>query len=363
MIVRIAQRLMLCPAAPYHEDGVRGEVEAICAENGLSARRDRFGNVHIELRGRPGERPVVLAAHLDHPGFVITRGLGQGRYQATFQGGVPAVFFRRGLPVRLMPGSVKAILEKSLGEGRGFQVKVKGDRKVSVVPRFAVWDLPDFQLRKDRIVGRACDDLIGAASVLETLISLNRKKARVNAIGLLSRAEEVGFHGALAVADEGLIPKNSLVISLETSRELPAVKMGKGVIIRVGDRSSIFDSDASRFLWEAALELQAKDEDFCFQRALMSGGTCEATAFQEYGFQTGAVCVALGNYHNCASKNRIAAEFVNVKDVASMVALLEHAICRMPAFEKLTGKLRQRLRRLTVEAKRRLGRGLAAHPP
>ena len=41
----------------------------------------------------------------------------------------------------------------------------------------------------------------------------------------------------------------------------------------------------------------------------MSGGTCEATAYQEFGFQTAAVCVALGNYHNCGPRNRIAAEF------------------------------------------------------
>ena len=34
------------------------------------------------------------------------------------------------------------------------------------------------------------------------------------------------------------------------------------------------------------------------QRCLMSGGTCEATAYQLYGYETGGLCIALGNYHN-----------------------------------------------------------------
>ena len=64
-----------------------------------------------------------------------------------------------------------------------------------------------------------------------------------------ARAEEIGFHGALAVAAKRGVPKNSLIVSLETSRELPGVKMGQGVILRVGDRTSIFDSEATLGSW------------------------------------------------------------------------------------------------------------------
>ena len=43
----------------------------------------------------------------------------------------------------------------------------------------------------------------------------------------------------------------------------------------------------------------------------MSGGTCEATAYQLYGYRTAALCVALGNYHNCGPDLTIAPEFVD----------------------------------------------------
>jgi endoglucanase len=86
----------------------------------------------------------------------------------------------------------------------------------------------------------------------------------------------------------------------------------------------------------------------------MSGGTCEATAYQEYGFQTGAVCVALGNYHNCTPGNRIAEEYVDVADACSMVDLLVEAAKSMPRFGKIVQKLPLRLEKLRREAVKRL---------
>lgn len=340
------------PAAPFHEHAVREEVERICAERSLAFKRDDFGNVIVRLQTAPKMRPIVLAAHLDHPGFEIVRRLSPTRWLARFQGGVPDHYFRKGIPVRLMPGGLAAKLGKRRGKAKEFEVHARHAPKIP--PRFAVWELEDFTVRKGRIHGRACDDLVGVASILATMIELKRRRARVNVIGLISRAEEIGLLGAMAAAAGRRLPKNSLVISLETSRELPGVKMGQGVILRVGDRTSIFNSEAMRFLAEAAAGLKSRNKKFSFQRGLMSGGTCEATAFQEFGYQTGAVCVALGNYHNCAEKNRIAEEFVSVSDAVSMVELLAAAAKQMPRYERLVGGLPQRLRRMLRKAEPRL---------
>ena len=45
------------PAVPVHEHEVRAEVEAICAEHGLEAKRDKFGNVIVRLVTAPKARP------------------------------------------------------------------------------------------------------------------------------------------------------------------------------------------------------------------------------------------------------------------------------------------------------------------
>jgi endoglucanase len=241
---------------------------------------------------------------------------------------------------------VAARLGRRAGSARDFEIHAAGGSPPP--PAFAVWDLPAFAFRRGHIHGRACDDLIGVACLLATIIELKRRRSVVNVIGLISRAEEVGFHGALAATRT--LPKNSLIVSLETSRELPGVKMGQGVILRVGDRTSIFDARATRFLREVAQGIKATRNGFSFQTGLMSGGTCEATAFQEFGFQTAAVCVALGNYHNCGPKKRIAAEYVSLSDVMGMVELLVAAARQLPRYTRLVDALPSRLRKIRRQA-------------
>jgi endoglucanase len=349
LLLEIAGRLMRHPAVACHEHAVREEVEAICREHSLAHRRDLSGNVLVSLRTAPRLRPVVLSAHMDHPGFEIQRSAGPHGWQARFRGGVPEDYFVPGTLVRLMPGNAIARLGRRLDKAK--KTYLLKSATTGTPPKFAVWDLPAFAIRRGRIHGRACDDLIGVASILAVMVELKRKRAAVNVIGAITRAEEVGFLGALALAARRTLPRNALVISLETSRELPGSAMGQGVILRTGDKASIFNSDATRYLAEVAVEVQKRDRTFHFQRALMSGGTCEATAYQEYGYQSSAVCVALGNYHNCGGDNRIEAEYVSVHDASSMVQLLVVAARRMQDYTGLVARLPQRLRALLAEAR------------
>lgn len=342
---------MCHPAAPYHEHAVRGEVQKICEEHKLTYEIDQYGNLLVRLVTAKNQRPFVMAAHMDHPGFEFVPGKRNSSPLVRFQGGVPDSYFRAGINIRLMPGAIPAKLGKRVGKDKTFEVKIS--KPLENQPKFAVWELIDFQAT-DVIVGRACDDLIGVASILATIIELKKARARVNVIGVISRAEEIGFRGVLALTNTKLLPRNSLVISLETSRELPGVKMGEGVILRVGDKTSVFDSEAMRFLSEIANEIRIRRKNFKFQRGLMAGGTCEATAFQEFGFQTGAVCIALGNYHNCADNDKIAAEYVNLADACGMVELLVGAAKQMSEFKDLISKLPIRLRQMRREAQARL---------
>jgi hypothetical protein len=276
---------------------VRAEAERICATTACFE-QDEFGNLLARLQTSPEKRPLVLAAHrpsgFRDPSACSLRIAGSRDSWAVS----PDTTFTL-IAVRSHAGSHARETWKTAGRGKQFEIHAP--TAPAVAPVFAVWEMDDFSVDGPRIVGRACDDLVGVAAILATLIELKQTGEGVNLIGVISRAEEIGFNGALTVAASTRLPKNSLVISLETSREMPPVQMGEGVIIRVGDRTSIFDSVATRFLEEVAANLSAPDKQFQFQRALMSGGTCEATAYQEFGFQTAAVCVALGNYHSFAA--------------------------------------------------------------
>lgn len=351
LFVAIAQKLMQHPAAPYHESAVSAEAIEICSEFDLLVKPDQYGNLWVRLNRMQKGRPLVLVAHMDHPGFILRRSIRQ-RLVGEFNGGVGDSYFKSGTRLRLMPGNYSSRLGKKISSRKEFKIPTKIRKDAH--PLFAVWEMADFSLREGRIYSRACDDLIGVASILTALIELKKTGEQGNVIGLLTRAEEVGFHGALVAAQSRKLAKNALVISLETSRELLPAKMGNGVIIRVGDRSSVFDSNATRYLSEVATQTASKDKNFTFQQALMSGGTCEATAFQEFGYQTGAVCVALGNYHNCAARNQIKPEFANVADCLKMMKLMIAAAREMPNYSRLLSPLSKRLNDFTRMAQTRL---------
>ncbi|HYR59444.1 MAG TPA: M20/M25/M40 family metallo-hydrolase [Chthoniobacteraceae bacterium] len=281
-LLEIIRPILAQPTAPFHEDAVRAEILVQLAQiPSVTTEQDEFGNVIARFRGCSDHAEYAFAAHMDHPGFVGEE----------FLGSVPESYREKKPPVR------------DFGA-------------------FAMWDLPAFELRDGRIFSRACDDLIGCAAIVALFHELDRIGAEASVHGLFTRAEEVGCIGAIQLAKSGRLPRELTIVSLECSSEKApgAGRMGEGVIVRVGDRTSVFDDAATAALTHAAAEARLP-----FQRCLMSGGTCEATAYQLYGWRTAALCVALGNYHNCGPELTIAPEFVALDDVSTMVELMTHA--------------------------------------
>ena len=84
---------------------------------------------------------------------------------------------------------------------------------------------------------------------------------------LLTRAEEEGFIGAIAASlQPKLLRKTDRVIAIECSAMQPYAPQGKGAIIRIGDRTSVFNSDLSYFITRQAELLAKKDKSFQYQR-------------------------------------------------------------------------------------------------
>ncbi|MEY5024714.1 MAG: hypothetical protein RLZZ244_242 [Verrucomicrobiota bacterium] len=207
--------------------------------------------------------------------------------------------------------------------------------------RFAMWDLPACEISQGRIHSRACDNLISCASILAVFQELEHEQAETAVMAAFTCAEEVGLLGAVYLARGGAVPPDVRVLSLETSAERPPAQMGHGVVVRVGDRTSIFDPRLTSELASCAAESGVQH-----QRCLMSGGTCEATAYQLYGYRVAGLCVPLGNYHNCAPNHQIGAEYVDMGDVLSMVHLCNAIVRHKPRqrpWTKLKAALELRL--------------------
>ena len=217
-----------------------------------------------------------------------------------------------------------------------------------------MWDLPAFRVRGDRLHAAAIDDVLGTAVMLATLSELVRRRVRVRVWCAFTRAEEVGFQGVLALLRENKIPKNAVVISVEMSSERPWARVGDGPVVRVGDRATIFDPNVARFLMQVVAQCRKLDSRFRAQRALMDGGTCEATAFAGFSYRTGGLCLPLGNYHNIGKNLRPRAEFVSLDDLERLLQLAVTTCLEWRDFDASATKLTARLLSMTRHAPRSL---------
>ncbi len=304
-LLSVVRALLEQPTAPFHEEAVRAEIVAQlrrCAH--VAIEHDRFGNMIARYRrGAEAGAKWGFAAHMDHPGWVRDE-----NRQLRFLGSVAEKFLTN-------------------PKTREF-----GD--------FAMWDLPAFELKNDQIHSRACDDLLGCAEIVCLFQQLEAAKAEVTCLGLFTRAEEVGFWGAIQLARSRVLPPDITILSLETSTPRGGAEIGRGPIVRVGDRLSIFDNRET-----ARLLSVARANDIPVQRCLLDGGACEATAYQAFGYTSVAASIGLGNYHNCAPDGTIQPEFVSADDYANMVRLC-YAVATAPVSDDplttLRGQLEER---------------------
>ena len=332
--LNILRDLGALPAVPFFEDGPAAYVMELLEGLTVKVERDDYGNIvaHYDRAGdaRP---PVAFVAHMDHPGFEIVSRSG-GAYAAEALGGVPAASLLKPTPVLVLAPGGRRIPAQAEPSGeresqRSVTVRLRSD-EVLEPPVPVVFDLPDFALDGGLIRMRALDDLAGCAGILAALERLFVSRAEADVYAVFTRAEEVGLFGARLLAESGILPQETLVVSVESSSVVPGVSQGEGPIIRVGDAARTFDANAEQLLMVASQSVQARNPEFRRQRQLMSGGVCEATAFGAFGYSVTGIAFPLGNYHNATTRipdpdGGVGAEYISLSDYLAGVDLIAEA--------------------------------------
>ncbi len=343
------------PTAAGCEAAVVRWIEQWAAQRpALVMQKDQHGNITLRKRRVGKGKPIYITAHLDHPAFVVTDVKNNRRITAEFRGGVNNEYFAGAKVVwhgdegQHIKGVVKTLEVHKRADGsmqREVEIELTQAVPMSAVQKGQVitWDLPAAKIKGDRLHAPACDDLAGVAAALAAMDLWLQQTTNEEALAdklpvahaverpadklpvahgdkhtapaardavwhpalaandlrlLLTRAEEIGFVGAIGACKVGTIPQGARVVALECSRSFKESPVGGGPIVRVGDRTSTFDPALTYRVGQIAGELQAEDATFRWQRKLMPGGTCEATAYLNYGYQATCVCLPLLNYHN-----------------------------------------------------------------
>lgn len=342
------QHLTSVPTAPFREKAVSRKAREWIARH-LGRRvsvREVRGGIIVSYRGAGDGPALALAAHLDHPAFRLEKSSSSGA-TALLQGGLPphllpgaAVEAFPAVPRDNVPLARGVIGERPKKEGGLWNISWTEAPRPGAQPAFAVLALVPFAVEGGWLSSRSIDDLLGCAVSLEAVRRLAAARARTNVTVLLNRAEEVGFVGALDMIAAGVLAEGDSYLSIESSRELPGSRPGKGPTIRLGDKACAFDPNLLALLDEAGDALRRRGTKV--QRLRLTGGTCEATAYLTFGLEAAGVAVPLVNYHNGWGAKAVAPERVRVSDVEGAVRLLVEAAKLFPA-KTLRGALRARL--------------------
>jgi endoglucanase len=346
-----------CPTAACHE----GLVRACLLErlNGLphvTTRLDEFGNLHATYEHEAGEHePFRVVSHMDHPGFVVRRGDGgaevhlAGGVQENYLAGKGIVFYHEQSKKPLG----RAVITGTAFSGETRRVEI--DRAIPAEATFATWDLPKARCTKRLFLSPACDDLVQVSTMLALLRRLAGSEARAGVHALFTRAEEIGFAGALAALQSKTPLAPLPTLSLEASNARGFARVDAGPIVRVGDRLSVFDSRITHWLETAFRDLQAARPGTTYQRLLMGGGTCEASVFHRAGLPTGALCVALNNYHNMGPGKAVRAESISLRDIQGLYDFLYFLATEARPVRAADESVAERFARLEAQALKALG--------
>jgi endoglucanase len=369
------------PTAPFREAHVVQLVAVILARKRVPFFFDPSGNIVVgvaspahyrKLLAKPDAEPLrVFVAHMDHPGFHGLRWLSPSRLQVHWHGGAPVhglegakVWLANETGYAALGHLTRPKLDKS--RKRLLEARVIVERKGWILRPPASHLFGGFRAhapvwREGKLLyTKAADDLVGVFAILRTAIKLFRQSGEHTPfVGLLTRAEEVGFIGMIAHLEQDLLTKarrQIVCVSLETSRALPNAEIGKGPVVRLGDRRTVFNPGYLRVLTEVAEEVLPKKH----QRRIMDGGACEATAALAYGVPAIGISVPLGNYHNESyqgrNRGKPAPEYVHLDDVAGLLKLCQGLMRPKLPWATPWDKTRRALHRNFEQKRQRLGK-------
>ena len=221
---------------------------------------DKNGNVIGSLScGKEGAKTVLLDAHLDQIGFLVTEVLDGGFLRFAPVGGVdPRVVIGR--PVRFgdVQGviGIKAVHLTTAAERRtmpktkdlyidiGAASKAAAEDKVSLGD-YGVFDSAVVEFGDGLIKAKAIDDRVGCAALLKLI----EDEPPIDTWFCFTVQEEVGLRGAASMA-YALDPGFAMVLEGTTAADLAEVEGGKavcrvrgGVVLPFMDGATIYDAE------------------------------------------------------------------------------------------------------------------------
>lgn len=295
--LKLIEALSNAYGAPGFEDDV---IEVVLKHKGkLKAKRDNLKNLYLYPENYDASKPtVMLDAHLDEVAFIVSyidsngllgiEMLGRwewynvsahlfmvrakgGQYVKGIIGSKPPHFLtpeerEKGLKMTDLKVDIGATSRDEVINAFGIEVGAP------IVPHVQF----DYNEGNQTMLGKAFDNRLGCAAVIETLKALENEELSVNVIGALAAQEEVGLRGATVTAkrvdpDFAIVFEGTPSDDYAKPVELSQARMGHGPQIRHKDSSYIANEE-----WIKLANHVSTANDIPVQHAVREGGGTNA---------------------------------------------------------------------------------------
>ena len=273
-----------------------------------------MGNILVHKKGNGPK--VLIDAHMDEVGFIITGYNEDGTLRFSPLGGVNAkvapckvlyigeekivgVIGLKPIHLQSKDERTKGLTYKDYCIDIGSNSKEETKEKISL-GEYAVFSTEYSDFGNGLLKGKAFDDRMGCAVLVEIL----KENYNCDLYASFCVQEEIGDRGALTAAFD-VEPEIGIAIEGTICADMPSVpkhlratEIGKGPAISMMDNTSIFDFDLTNSIIEVA-----KKEDIPYQRrkAVAGGNDAGAMVTTKSGARVATVSVPCRYIHSAIS--------------------------------------------------------------
>jgi len=300
---------------------------------------DKLENIIAIKKGAKSSLKVMLAAHMDEVGLMVKTISKEGFLQFTKMGGIDdrillaqkvIVHTRKG-PLHGIIGSKPPHIQKEAERKKvitydelfidiGAESRENANAMGVKIGDPVAFDVKYAKIGKNVAIGKAFDDRVGCAVMIETLKQVGKTNCTICAVGTVQ--EEVGLRGA-ATAAFGVDPDVGIALDVTVAGDVPgvrefdtSVKMGKGPTLTVADSGLITHPKVLRLLLDVA-----EENKIAYQLETGLPGSTDAAriSLTRQGVPSGTVSVATRYIHSPVG-------MLNLKDAENAAKLTAAAI-------------------------------------
>jgi endoglucanase len=279
---------------------------------------DKLENVIAVRKGKKSAPKVMLAAHMDEVGLMVKTISKEGFLQFTKMGGIDdRILLAQKVIIHTSKGSLPGIMgskpphiqkeeeRKKIVAYDELFIDIGAESREDVAAMGVKigdpisFDAKFAQIGKDVVIGKAFDDRVGCAIMIEALKLVKESDCTICAVGTVQ--EEVGLRGA-ATAAFGVDPDVAIALDVTVAGDVPGVrefdttvKMGKGPALTVTDAGLITHPKVLRLLIDVAEENKIP---YQLETGLMGSTDAARISLTRQGVPSGTVSVATRYIHS-----------------------------------------------------------------